>query len=88
MDDVATVTRFLRQCDGDVRFCDFGSSSETVVTARMCSRRGLPLRISYMDKSARDVCCELAESFRDLLERNIFFDLINGRLHVFLEPIK
>ena len=80
-----TPPRFLKEFDGDVCFSEIEESDETVL-ALITGPRGI-IRMSYMEDRARDMCCELALSLRDLLERNIFFDLTRGRLVVYLTEI-
>ena len=83
MDDVRRVSQFLKSCTGNIRFADIKENHDTVFALLTRGRRGV-LKMSYMDDRARDVCCELASSLRELLERNIFFDLVDGRLVVYL----
>lgn len=85
MSDVHRVSRFLKEFDGDVCFSEVEESGETVL-ALITGPRGV-IRSSYMEDRARDMCCELALSLRDLMERNIFFDITRGRLVVYLTEI-
>lgn len=49
------------------------------------SLRTRPCSYDYMDDRVRSLCAALAEDLRDLIGRNVFFDLCGGRLVVHLQ---
>ena len=50
----------------------------TTLWAQMYYRR-VPVFFDYMDDSAREVCALVAEQLRDLMGKNVYFDVRRGR---------
>ena len=76
------VCRFLRVAtDGLVEFSCVRLDEDGVVRANLMSG-GDVVRVSYMDesKSVRRICTDIAESLRERVDRNVYFDLVDGRM--------